>query len=121
SPACTLTARSRTHTLPVFNARAALSLTAVTPHDALPLLPAGFTNVQNLVGGSGNDAFTFVTGGSLTGTINGGGGTNTLTGDNAGDGFSLTCATASNLSRLPPSAFTNIPNPAGATATATFT
>jgi Ca2+-binding RTX toxin-like protein len=37
-----------------------------------------FANVQNLIGGSGNDTFAFKTGGSIAGTIDGGAGTNTL-------------------------------------------
>ncbi len=37
-----------------------------------------FTNVESLVGGSGQDTFVFVDGVSFAGTIDGGGGTNTL-------------------------------------------
>jgi hypothetical protein len=37
-----------------------------------------FSNVQNLIGGTGNDLFIFSNGKGLTGTINGGGGTNEL-------------------------------------------
>jgi Ca2+-binding RTX toxin-like protein len=37
-----------------------------------------FANVQNLVGGTANDIFGFQTGGNLSGTINGGGGNDTL-------------------------------------------
>jgi hypothetical protein len=37
-----------------------------------------FANVQNLVGGSGNDTFAFDNGGSLAGKLDGGGGVNTL-------------------------------------------
>src|SRR5262249_10622902 len=37
-----------------------------------------FNSIQNLTGGTGNDTFQFQTGGSLTGKIDGGGGTNTL-------------------------------------------
>jgi hypothetical protein len=37
-----------------------------------------FSGVQNLVGGSAGNTFQFHTGGSLAGTLNGGGGTNTL-------------------------------------------
>jgi parallel beta-helix repeat protein len=41
---------------------------------------AGFTfsSIQSLVGGSTNDSFVFMNGGSLAGTVDGGGGTNTL-------------------------------------------
>jgi hypothetical protein len=38
----------------------------------------GFSSIQNLVGGAGNDAFAFGTFGSLSGKIDGAGGTNTL-------------------------------------------
>jgi hypothetical protein len=37
-----------------------------------------FTNAGNLTGGSGNDSFVFHNGGSVTGNINGGGGSNTV-------------------------------------------
>jgi hypothetical protein len=37
-----------------------------------------FTGMQNLLGGSANDTFQFQTAGSVSGTLNGGGGTNTL-------------------------------------------
>jgi hypothetical protein len=37
-----------------------------------------FSGVQNLTGGSAGNTFQFHTGGSLSGTLNGGGGTNTL-------------------------------------------
>jgi hypothetical protein len=37
-----------------------------------------FNSVQTLIGGAAADTFAFHTGGSLTGSINGGGGTNTL-------------------------------------------
>src|SRR5262249_27191790 len=37
-----------------------------------------FSSLQNLVGGASNDAFAFINGGSLAGSIDGGGGSNTL-------------------------------------------
>ena len=37
-----------------------------------------FSSFENLVGGAGNDTFSFKVGGSITGNIDGGGGTNTL-------------------------------------------
>jgi hypothetical protein len=39
---------------------------------------ASFTNFQNLTGGTATDTFNFSNGASLSGTVNGGGGTNTL-------------------------------------------
>ena len=38
--------------------------------DRVGLLPAGFTGVENLQGGSATDTFAFGVGGSLTGTVN---------------------------------------------------
>jgi hypothetical protein len=43
-----------------------------------------FTSFQDLVGGSGDDTFKFLAGGSIAGTINGGAGSNTL--DYSGNG-----------------------------------
>ncbi|MGB9428303.1 MAG: hypothetical protein WCC11_00245, partial [Gammaproteobacteria bacterium] len=37
-----------------------------------------FTGIGNLIGGAGNDTFAFASGGSLSGTVDGGGGVNTL-------------------------------------------
>jgi hypothetical protein len=42
------------------------------------ILPAGFSHIANLAGGSGNDVFAFVGGSSLTGNVSGGPGSNTL-------------------------------------------
>src|SRR5262249_32262792 len=64
------------------------------------ILANGFTNVENLVGGTGNDSFVFTTGGSLNGTINGDGGTDTITGDNAGDTFHVTSSDSGSIDTL---------------------
>src|SRR5262249_14208320 len=53
------------------------------------ILPSGFSNVENLQGGAGNDNFTFSGAGLLTGFIDGGVGNNTIFGNNAGDQFVL--------------------------------
>ena len=53
------------------------------------LLPAGFTGVENLQGGSAADTFAFGTSGSLTGTIAGGAGADTLVGNDAGLTFTV--------------------------------
>lgn len=58
---------------------------------------ATFTNVGNLQGGSANDDFVFTAGGRLTGSINGGGGTNTITGDNVATSWTLTGATSGTI------------------------
>ena len=49
-----------------------------------------FFNIENLIGGTGADTFTFDDAGNLTGNLTGGAGTDTLTGDNNGNTFSLT-------------------------------
>jgi len=49
----------------------------------------GFSNIQTVTGGSGNDAFTFNPGGSVA-NLNGGAGTNTLDYSNYGSSISFT-------------------------------
>ncbi len=73
-------------------------------------LVTGFTHIQNLVGGSGDDSFVLA-GGSVT-NINGGAGNNTLTGDNSGDTFDITGANAGAVTGLVTS-FTHIQNLTG--------
>ncbi|MGH8283429.1 MAG: beta strand repeat-containing protein, partial [Gammaproteobacteria bacterium] len=58
-------------------------------------LVTGFSNIQNLTGGSGNDSFVLA-GGSVT-NIDGGAGSNTLTGDNNGDAFTLNGSNSGNV------------------------
>ena len=50
----------------------------------------GWREVENLAGGSGNDNFTLGDGGSLSGSIDGNAGTDTVTGDNTGNTFAVT-------------------------------
>ena len=52
-----------------------------------------FTNMANLSGGSGNDSFQFQSHGYLTGTINGGGGSNTLDYTQFGSGVHVNLTT----------------------------
>ena len=52
------------------------------------VLVNAFTGIENLTGGAGNDTFAFVTGGSLSGTLDGGGGSNRL--DYSGFGGAVT-------------------------------
>jgi hypothetical protein len=80
-----------------------------------------FSNIQNLVGGSGNDSFTFVSPGSLTGTIDGGAGTNTITGDNNGDSFTISAANAGSIASILSAGFSNVQNLVGGTGTDGFT
>src|SRR5262249_20225202 len=64
-----------------------------------------FTGFQNLTGGSGNDTFVFSNGQSVTGTIDGGGGTNTLVGPNANEVWYITGTNYGNVGRV---TFTNV-------------
>jgi hypothetical protein len=63
---------------------AGANIWAITGHNAGTLTtypfvgPVTFSGTANLLGGNGDDAFVFVDGGSVDGTIDGGGGTNTL-------------------------------------------
>src|SRR6185503_6956244 len=50
-----------------------------------------FTNVGNLTGGAGNDSFV-LNGGTLSGSINGAGGANSLTADNVANTWTVTGA-----------------------------
>lgn len=53
--------------------------TGVIRWSPVAILQPRWTNIQSLLGGSGSDAFEFVSGGSLSGGLDGGGGFNTLT------------------------------------------
>jgi hypothetical protein len=75
-----------------------------------------FAAVENLTGGTANDTFKFTSGGSVTGLIDGGGGTNTL--DYSGDGgiaatVNLAAATATKTG-----GFAHIGNLVGSTSSA---
>jgi hypothetical protein len=90
------------------------------------IIPAGtvhsFTNIRNLTGGIGDDVFRFEAGGSLTGSIDGGGqgpNGNTIIGDNFGDTYNITGTNAGNIQNLVP-AFRNIQNLQGGTGNDTF-
>ncbi|MBL8798099.1 MAG: calcium-binding protein, partial [Planctomycetia bacterium] len=69
-----------------------------------------FINVENLTGGSGSDTFTVLAGGSLSGTFNGGSGTDTLIG---GDTANIWELTANNAGTLNDSSFVGIENLTG--------
>jgi hypothetical protein len=74
------------------------------------ILGGTFANVPNLTGGTAGDRFQFVTPGTLSGTVDGGGGADTLAGDNTGRTFTLTSANAGNVSTLLPGGFVSIEN-----------
>ena len=67
-----------------------------------------FTNFGSLTGGAGNDTFAVVTGGSLTGAVNGSGGVNTL--DYSGDTAVITVSVASGGGTSIAGGFSNIQN-----------
>ncbi|PQP34578.1 hypothetical protein C6A37_07075 [Desulfobacteraceae bacterium SEEP-SAG9] len=61
-------------------------------------MTGGFSDIDNLTGGTGTDAFT-LSGGTLSGAIAGGGGAgvNTLTADNGANTWSVTGADAGSV------------------------
>jgi hypothetical protein len=76
-----------------------------------------FTSVQNLLGGAGNDAFAFQAGGSLSGSVNGGGAVNTIIGPNVTTTFSISCP---NGGAVGSTNFASIQNLIGGSANNTF-
>ena len=73
-----------------------------------------FAAVENLTGGSANDAFKFAAGGSVTGKINGGTGTNTL--DYSGDGGIAATVNLATLTATKTGGFANIQQVVGSSA-----
>lgn len=83
-------------------------------------ITSGFSNIENLVGGSNTDAFTLDTNGTLTGTLSGGsGGTDTLTGKNAANAWDIGTSMSGTVTSIP-SGFSNIDNLVGGTNVDTF-
>ena len=85
------------------------------------ILTAGFSSVENLQGGTAGDAFVFGAAGVLTGTINGGNGSDTITGDDSSLAYSITGANAGNISTLLAAGFMNVENLRGGAAADSFT
>ncbi|NOZ19571.1 MAG: calcium-binding protein [Planctomycetes bacterium] len=79
-----------------------------------------FSGFGSLTGGANNDGFTLSGGGTLTGAINGGGGADTLTGDNVANTWTITGADAGTVTGVA-GGFTNIANLTGGTNTDAFT
>lgn len=77
-----------------------------------------FQGIANLTGGTANDQFTFVTGGSLTGTITGGGGIDTITGANTANTWTIN---GTNTGTINGTSFQGIANLTGGTANDQFT
>jgi hypothetical protein len=85
---------------------------------SLTNLGGGFSNIQNLIGGTGSDTF-IIAGGSVV-SINGGGGANSLSAANgANNTFNITGANAGSLSGYV-TAFSNIQSLTGSTGANTF-
>ncbi|MDT8383231.1 MAG: filamentous hemagglutinin N-terminal domain-containing protein [Gammaproteobacteria bacterium] len=77
-----------------------------------------FSDFNNLVGNSGSDHFT-LNGGSITGTVDGAAGANTITADNTANSWTITAADAGSVTGI--SAFSNIENLNGNAGTDGFT
>jgi hypothetical protein len=76
-----------------------------------------FTNFNNLTGGNGVDTFS-LSGGSITGVLDGGASTDTLVGDNAANTWTITAADAGLVSGV--ASFSNIENLTGNLSTDNF-
>lgn len=80
---------------------------------------AGFSNIENLVGGTSTDAFTLIAPGTLTGSINGGAGTDTLTAANVANTWTINAANAGTVTGVG-AGFSNVENLVGGTSTDDF-
>ncbi|MEM6602360.1 MAG: hypothetical protein AAF649_13355, partial [Verrucomicrobiota bacterium] len=93
----------------------------ITGSNAGDLGVIDFSNIQNLTGNSNVDQFVFTDAGSLSGAIDGAGGTaDVLTGDSDGNTFTITAANTGGLTGKT-SGWSNIENLNGGTGTDTFT
>ncbi len=79
----------------------------------------GFSNIENLVGNANADSFTLSGGGTLSGTINGAGGTDTLIGDNVASTWTITGANSGTLTGT--GGWSDIENLVGGTSPDSFT
>ncbi len=76
-----------------------------------------FTDFSNLTGGTGDDDF-ILSGGSITGTINGGAGTDSITANNTANIWNITAADSGTVDGVP--TFSNIENLFGGSGTDSF-
>lgn len=76
-----------------------------------------FTDFSNLTGGTSSDDY-ILSGGSVTGTINGGGGTDSLTANNSANSWNILAADSGNVTSV--FAFQNIENLSGGNGADTF-
>jgi acrosin len=102
------------------NSPRTFSVTGSNSGTVTGLVPSGYSNVENLVGGSAADMFQFSVGGTLSGSITGGGGTDTLVGDNTGRTFTITGANAGTLGTPLSAAFSAIENLTGGSSVDVF-
>ncbi len=79
-----------------------------------------FSNFQDLTGGSGNDNFVVAAGATFAGVLDGGAGTNTLTGPNQNATWNVTGANTGNIAGGVVASFQNIQNLTGGTANDDF-
>ncbi len=93
---------------------------SITGTDAGTVGSYSFAGFPNLIGGTGNDNFKFVSPGTLSGAINGGGGEDTITGDNNDDSFTVAGTNSGFIATILPNGFSNIENLAGGTGNNTF-
>jgi hypothetical protein len=87
---------------------------------SIAALNLGFSGFQNLSGGAGFNYFTFRDGATLSGSLNGGGGSNTLDTSfySSNESFGITGANAGTATVVP--VFSNIQNLFGGSAATTF-
>ena len=69
-----------------------------------------FNGIGTLIGNAGNDSFTFVNSGSLSGLVNGASGNDTIIGDNNGNIFNVTSSNAGTLAGKITGGFQNVEN-----------
>ncbi|NCQ33063.1 MAG: hypothetical protein GW802_37575, partial [Armatimonadetes bacterium] len=79
-----------------------------------------FAGIEALTGNANTDAFTFTDAGSITGSLNGAGGTNTLTGDDDGNAFVVTAGNTGTLAVKIGGTWSNIASLTGGAGDDTF-
>src|SRR5262249_43922435 len=94
-PQCTITAQGIVNALDGPNTPSSWILTGVNTGRLNGNV--NFTSIQNLLGGVAQDVFAMAPTGSLTGTLDGGGGTNTLLGPNLNNIWNVTGSNAGKL------------------------
>src|SRR5262249_19471651 len=96
------------------------TLTGANSGTVSTILGGTFSSIENLTGGTGGDSFVFNNGGSLSGSIVGGSGTDSLTGDNTGRTFTLTGAGSGTVSTILGGTSRRVETLTGGTGSATF-